>query len=68
MWMLTGANGYIIDQTNTKFDAIVFDGEFIMAVGSVVDLRWQYGSVVTRVIDVEGATVIPRLVDNHLLI
>ncbi len=64
--MLTGANGYAMDEANTKFDAMVIEGDTILAIGSKADLRLQFGTKVTKTVDVNGATVIPGLVDNHL--
>lgn len=64
--MLDSANGYSLDAQQPYFDALVLDGERIVAVGSRSELKLQYGSRVDRVIDVGGATVIPGLVDSHL--
>lgn len=66
MWMLTGANGYAMDEKCTRFRAVVIEGERIVAVGDEAELRLQYGARVERIIDVGGATVLPGLVDNHL--
>ncbi len=64
--MLTGANGYAMDLADTRFDGLVVEGEKILAIGNAEDLRLQFGAVVTKILDVNGATVIPGLVDNHL--
>lgn len=66
MWMLTGANGYAFDRRQPRFDALVIDGERIVAVGHAADLRLAYASSLGRELDVGGATVIPGLVDSHL--
>ncbi|MCL6517496.1 amidohydrolase [Alicyclobacillus sp.] len=73
-WMMIGANGYTLrqpgrgeaDVAGERFDAVVVDGERVVAVGRAEDLRLQYGARVDRVMDVEGATVLPGLVDSHL--
>jgi len=66
MWMLTGANGYALDERNTRFNAVLIDGERIVAVGNEAELRMQAHDQLSRIVNVEGATVIPGLVDNHL--
>lgn len=66
MWLLTGANGYSFDAGRERFDAVVVNGARIAAVGTVTELRQQFGRRVEREVDVGGATVIPGLVDSHL--
>lgn len=66
MWMLTNANGYTFDDRRSRFSGCVIDGDRIVAVGQTEALRLQFGSRVDGVLDVDGATVIPGLVDSHL--
>lgn len=77
LWMMIGANGYALngsgrpsgtagDGAGQRFDAVVVDGERVLAVGTAGELRLQFGARVDRVLDVCGATVIPGLVDSHL--
>lgn len=66
MWMLTHANGYTLNSQGSTFDALVMDGQRIEAIGTTQELMLQYGARVNRVVDLEGATVIPGLVDSHL--
>ena len=49
-----------------RFNALAIDNGKIVAVGDAADLRLQLGALVDRVVDVEGATVIPGLIDSHL--
>lgn len=65
MWLLKNANGYTFDSNNARFDALVMDGNGIVAVGHGDDLALQFGSRATTV-DMAGATVVPGLVDSHL--
>lgn len=66
MWMMVNANGYTFDNRKSRFSALVVDGDRILAVGTTGELRLQFGSKVHKVMDMEGATVIPGLVDSHL--
>ncbi len=60
-------NGKIltVDNAFTTAKAIAIEGERIVAVGSS-DAISQYVGSSTRVIDLNGATVIPGLIDNHM--
>lgn len=66
MWMLTGANGYTMARRGETFSGAVIDGEKIVAVGDSKMLRLQFGSQLDKVLDVEGATVLPGFVDSHV--
>jgi predicted amidohydrolase YtcJ len=66
MWMMINANGYTLDENHSRFDALVVEGQRVLAVGSGQQLRLQYGAKVGKIIDVAGATVVPGLVDSHL--
>jgi len=60
------ANGYCLDSAGTRFDAVLTDGPQIVAVGAAADIRLQFGRRITEQFSVDGATVIPGLVDAHL--
>lgn len=66
MWMMVNANGYTFDNQNRRFDAVVVDGERILAIGSTGELSLQFGTQVEKTLDLGGATLIPGLVDSHL--
>ncbi|MCL6454109.1 MAG: amidohydrolase [Alicyclobacillus sp.] len=66
MWMLAKANGYALDAGGSRFDAVVCDGDRVVAVGTEADLRLQFGARLERVCDVDGATVLPGFIDSHL--
>ena len=79
MWMIIGANGYTLDpransfavevegQSKSRdFEALVIHHGRVVAIGEAADLRLQFGAKVSRIIDVQGATVIPGLIDSHL--
>jgi predicted amidohydrolase YtcJ len=60
-------NGKILtaDDNFTTRDAIAIQGSTIAAVGRTADIRKLAGPK-TRVIDLQGRTVIPGLIDSHL--
>jgi predicted amidohydrolase YtcJ len=64
--MLIHANGYAFDMHQSRFDALVYDRGRVVAVGSRSDLELMFSRRIDQVIDVDGATVIPGLVDSHL--
>jgi predicted amidohydrolase YtcJ len=66
MWMMVHANGYALDAKGQRFEAVVVDGERIVAVGSTADLMLQFASRVDGILDLQGATVVPGLVDSHM--
>lgn len=66
MWMMTNANGYTLDTRQSRFDAVVWNHGRVVAVGQESELRLQLGQHIDRVINVEGATVLPGFIDSHL--
>src|SRR5215831_9014872 len=60
-------NGKIltVDDNFTTREAIAIQGSAIAAVGRSADIRKLAGPK-TRVIDLQGRTVIPGLIDSHL--
>ena len=60
-------NGRIltVDNEFSIAEALAIQGERIVEVGSNVDIEDQIGPD-TRVMDLEGRTVIPGLIDNHM--
>ncbi len=60
-------NGYVllVDSTFSEMQAIAIVGDRVMAVGNSEQMRSLAGPQ-TRVIDLQGSTVMPGLMDNHL--
>lgn len=63
-WILTNGRILTLDRRRPRAQALAIGGERILAVGSAPELRRWLGSW-TRVVDLQGATVIPGLVDAH---
>jgi predicted amidohydrolase YtcJ len=61
--LIINGNVYTVDAANSKAEAIAVRGSRIVAVGTTQDIQKQYTS--QNVIDVEGKTVIPGLIDGH---
>jgi hypothetical protein len=63
--MLVNGNVVTMDERKPRAEAIAIQGERILAVGSTEEiLRLRQSQ--TRVIDLQGKTVVPGLVDAHL--
>lgn len=60
-------NGKILtsDRTSSTREALAIRGERIVAVGTTADIR-RLAASTTRVIDLQGRTVIPGLIDSHM--
>lgn len=60
-------NGKIltVDEEFSTVEALAISGDRIVALGSDADIAGHIGPE-TRVIDLEGRTVIPGLIDNHM--
>ena len=60
-------NGKIltVDRANSTREALAIRGGRIVAVGTTADVRRLAGAA-TRVIDLQGRTVIPGLIDSHM--
>lgn len=54
-----------VDEAFTIAEAIAIDGERIVAVGDSETINAYVGDA-TRVVDLQGRTVIPGLIDNHM--
>jgi predicted amidohydrolase YtcJ len=61
--MIINANVYTVDRNDTRAEAIAIRGSRIVAVGTTQDIQNQYTS--QNVIDAEGATIVPGLIDAH---
>jgi predicted amidohydrolase YtcJ len=62
--VLTNGKILTVDSDFSIAEALAIDGGRLVAVGSNADVR-RYVGPSTEVIDVDGATVIPGLIDNH---
>ena len=63
--ILTGGRTRTLDPQNPEGDAVAVSGGRIVAVGDERDVLSLRGRT-TQVVDVDGATVLPGLVDSHL--
>ena len=62
--ILTNGEIYTMDERNPKCEAIAIKGDRILFTGSKTDVD-RFRSQATRIIDLEGKTVIPGLIDAH---
>ena len=62
--VLLGGKIVTVDDRFTIAEALAVKGERIVAVGSTADIEKLKGPA-TRVVDLNGRTVIPGLIDNH---
>jgi predicted amidohydrolase YtcJ len=63
-WIFTNGRILTLDARRPRATALAVQGERIAATGSAADVRGWRGRR-TRVVDLEGATVVPGLVDAH---
>jgi predicted amidohydrolase YtcJ len=63
--ILTNGRFHTLDRSNPQADAVAIAGGRFVAVGSAPDVMRHRGAT-TRVIDLDGHTVIPGLNDSHL--
>ncbi|MFA6457572.1 MAG: amidohydrolase, partial [Bacteroidota bacterium] len=61
--MIINAVVYTVDDADTKAEAVAIRGSRIIAVGTTQDIQKQYTS--QNVIDAQGKTVVPGLIDSH---
>jgi len=61
--LLVNAKVYTLDSSNTIAEALAIKGDKIISVGSTKDLKKEFSS--ERIIDLQGKTVIPGLIDGH---
>ena len=58
-------NIYTVDEVFSKAQAIAIKGQYIIGVGSNEDVKRFVGET-TKVIDLQGKTVIPGLIEGHM--
>jgi predicted amidohydrolase YtcJ len=63
--ILTNGRFHTLDRSNPQADAVAIAGGRFVAVGDAADVMRHRGDA-TRVIDLDGHTVIPGLNDSHL--
>jgi predicted amidohydrolase YtcJ len=63
-WVLTNGKIVTVDAKFSIAESIAIAGEEVAAVGAATDVAPHIGSG-TRVIDLEGRTVVPGLIDGH---
>lgn len=64
LWI--NGNIYTMADVGKKVEAILTVGGKIRAVGSLADLRTQFGKMIDEEIDLQGATMFPGFVDSHM--
>jgi predicted amidohydrolase YtcJ len=64
-FILVNGRVYTVDDSFSTAEAIAIKGETIVRVGSTDDVRSLSGAD-TRVVDLEGRTVVPGFMDSHL--
>src|SRR6516164_8028544 len=62
--VLKNANIYTVDERNPRARAVAVQQGKILFVGSNADVQ-RYVGPATRVLDLQGATVVPGLTDSH---
>jgi predicted amidohydrolase YtcJ len=62
--ILVNAKVLTVDEVDSEYSALAITGEQISALGSTAEIQLLAGDE-TQVIDVEGRTVIPGLIDSH---
>ena len=63
--VLINGNVITVDERNPRAEAVAIEGDRILAVGSNQEIE-ALRTVRTRVVDLEGKTLVPGLVDGHL--
>lgn len=63
--IITNANVYTVDKDKTVTEAVAIKGEEIVYVGDAEGVE-EFKSDNTEVIDAEGATILPGMVDSHM--
>ncbi len=61
--IIINANIYTVDAENSKAEAVAVRGSRLIAVGTSQDIQKQYTS--QNVIDADGKTIIPGMIDSH---
>lgn len=62
--VLLNAKVITVDDTNTEAEAVAVKGDTIYAVGTTAEISDMIGDA-TEVIDLEGKTVVPGLIESH---
>lgn len=62
----TNGKIYTLDTNHPIVEAVVVENGRILEVGSHSDMRLQWGSGDTKIIDLQGKMVTPGLIDSHL--
>jgi predicted amidohydrolase YtcJ len=63
--ILTRGNIVTLDDAHPRAEAIAIRGDRILAVGSVAEID-RFAGESTEIIDLEGGTAVPGLVDSHM--
>lgn len=63
--ILTNARILTVDEADNEFSALAITGERISALGTTAEIQ-SLADAETQVIDVEGRTVVPGLIDSHI--
>lgn len=61
-----GGNIYTLQSENDRVEAIFTRADRIIALGTEADLRMKYENELERIIDLQGATMLPGFVDSHM--
>lgn len=64
--LLINGNFYLSGPSKPKVEALYIEGGKITALGTNEELKLQWGRPQVQLVDLEGAYVLPGLVDNHL--
>ena len=63
--ILVNARILTVDESDNEFSALAISGERISALGTTAQIESLAGDA-TQVIDVEGRTIVPGLIDSHI--
>lgn len=63
--ILTNARILTVDEDDNEFSALAIAGERISALGTNAQIQSLAGTD-TRIIDAEGRTIVPGLIDSHI--
>ncbi|HLO12050.1 MAG TPA: amidohydrolase [Pseudoneobacillus sp.] len=61
-----GGKIYTFTQEGVQVEAVLTNGDFIIAVGDKEDLENRFEKQISEKIDLKGATMLPGFVDSHL--
>ncbi len=63
--ILTNARILTVDEADNEFSALAIRGEHISALGTTAEIE-SLADADTQVIDVQGRTIVPGLIDSHI--